>query len=386
MSGLLVFIVGLGLLFGTSKIREGFYVNTTAKNAYINVAISWLACYDMRQIPGYAAIASNWGLTNFQPPFKRTMAQQQLATVLVNELSKGPPSQNLGSHLFVGMRNVTPDKEAELYKSEMDIMKADIESWGVLNKYVAFALDDVKNLWAILAVIWTTMSAGETLTSAQTSFRTILTSVNPMKHITDVAAKQNLAGDAVKSLFNAEIAQMRSDINAWGSLYSSRSQKSQDPLYQMLANQARTQIQPQMQPLARPQVQPQVQPLARPQVQPQVQPLAQPQVQPQVQPLAQPQVQPLAQPLAQPQVQPLAQPLAQPTAAAPIHIPVQLVAAEQTWRGPEPNRNPEDLKWKTQHKSWKPPCEDSEMNPYPHCPDMSDYIKKDEIPCWNCSL
>ena len=227
MSGLLVFIVGLGLLFGTSKIREGFYVNTSAKNAYPNVALSWLACYDMRQIPGYATIASNWGLTNFQPPFKRTMAQQQLATVLVNELSKGPSSQNLGSHLFIGMRNVTPDQEAELYKSEMDTMKADIESWGVLNKYVAFTLDDVKNLWAILAVIWTNMSAGETLTNNQTSFRTILTSVNPMKHITDIAAKQGLAGDAVKPLYNAEIAQMRSDINAWGSLYSSRSQKSQ---------------------------------------------------------------------------------------------------------------------------------------------------------------
>ena len=372
MSGLLVFIVGLGLLFGTNKIREGFYVNTSAKNAYTNVALSWLACYDMRQIPGYAAIASNWGLTNFQPPFKRTMAQQQLATVLVNELSKGPSSQNLGSHLFVGMRNVTPDKEAELYKSESDIMKADIESWGVLNKYVAFTLDDVKNLWAILAVIWTNMSAGETLTSAQTSFRTILTSVNPMKHITDVAAKQSLAGDAVKSLFNAEIAQMRSDINAWGSLYSSKGQMSQnrtDPLYQMLVDQARIQARP---------MAPQVQPLARPQVQPMA-PQAQPLAQPQVQPLARPQAQPMA-----PQAQPLArpQPPMAPRAAAPIHIPT----TEQTWRGPEPNRNPEDLKWKSQHKSWKPPCEDSEMNPYSHCPDMSDYIKKDEIPCWNCSL
>ena len=372
MSGLLVFIVGVGLLFGTSKIREGFYVNTTAKNAYTNVALSWLACYDMRQIPGYATIASNWGLTNFQPPFKRTMAQQQLATVLVNELSKGPSSQNLGSHLFIGMRNVTPDQEAELYKSESDIMKADIESWGVLNKYVAFTLDDVKNLWAILAVIWTNMSAGETLTSAQTSFRTILTSVNPMKHITDVAAKQSLAGDAVKSLFNAEIVQMRNDINSWGSLYSSRSQKSQasvDPLYQLLVDQARSQAQP----LARPQVQP----LARPLAQPQVQPLAQPQVQPMA-----PQA-PQVQPLALPQVQPMApQPPMAPRAAAPIQNPT----TEQTWRGPEPNRNPEDLKWKTQHKSWKPPCEDSEMNPYSCCPDMSDYIKKDEIPCWNCSL
>lgn len=374
MSGLLVFIVGVGLLFGTNKIREGFYVNTSAKNAYTNVALSWLTCYDMRQIPGYATIASNWGLTNFQPPFKRTMAQQQLATVLVNQLSKG---QNLGGHLFIGMRNVTPDQEAELYKSEMDTMKADIESWGVLNKYVAFTLDDVKNLWAILAVIWTNMSAGETLTNNQTSFRTILTSVNPMKHITDIAAKQGLAGDAVKPLYNAEIAQMRSDINSWGSLYSSRSQKSQDPLYQMLVDQARSQARPQVQPMA-PQVQPLAQSQARPQVQPLAQPLAQPQVQPQV-----PQVQPMpprVQPQA-PQVQPMA-----PRAAAPIQIPVQLVTTDQAWRGPEPNRNPEDLKWKSQHKSWKPPCEDSEMNPYSHCPDMSDYIKKDEIPCWNCSL
>jgi hypothetical protein len=37
-------------------------------------------------------------------------------------------------------------------------------------------------------------------------------------------------------------------------------------------------------------------------------------------------------------------------------------------------------------KEYKPECPKPECPKCPTCPDMSQYIRMDEVPCWNCTL
>ena len=335
MSGLLVFIVGTGLLFGTSKIREGFYINSINNNT----VKSWLACYDLTQLMPMA----NLGITDFRSPFRQTK-HASFSTIINNNKSKGLPLDD------------------QFTQSDIEAMKQDIKAWGVLDSYNPTALNQVRDLWLILSSIWVQNSTGKTLTPSQKSFQGLMNGTNPIKHINDIALK---SGKSAVGLYKAEILQMRRDIQAWGVLVPLAMPPSITTPQAVPTQAAPTQAVPTQ--------------AAPTQATPtQVVPT-------QVVPTQVVPTQAAPTQAAPTQAGSVAYPM-DANRSAPTVIIQLPPTTSNAWPGPEPNRDVNDLKWKSKNKSWKRSSDDSEMEPYSCDHDMNDYIKKDEIPCWNCSL
>ena len=347
---------------GANNMKEGFYASAL-EVVYQPIAMTWLACYNLKSLlkttKEYSTtFPSDYSLTPGDNSNKSTVFSKKLLTIISDS----------------GSFTTTVDKEFADVKDDISRMLCDISGWGLLNsvflteKSTRFTEAEARDYWWLVFYIWKIWQPLQrNLTTAQTKTNTTfltLTQGDPTLHITEVARVLSSLNITAKELYIDEASQLLQNITSWGVLnvscnvgipkdyadilkslnqssssstgysggtgntWNNNNWKSGSGLGSDSGSSSGSRS-----------------------------------------------------------GSGSGSGSSSGSGSGSRSGSGSDSSTNDSWPGPEPSRNSNDMKWKSKSNCWKRDNNLDECRDYePECPDMSQYIKKDEIPCWNCTL